>query len=44
MTETFKSIINHRRENAETKNEDVLQTLMTSTYKNGQKVFDGNNN
>lgn len=38
MTETFKDIINRRRANSETKNEDVLQTLMTSTYKNGQKV------
>jgi sterol 14-demethylase len=40
MTQTFKNIISRRRANAETENADVLQTLMTSTYKTGEKMSD----
>lgn len=40
LTETFKGIIKQRRMNKDSENEDVLQTLMTSTYKDGSKVRD----
>ncbi|KAJ3372349.1 hypothetical protein HDU91_003959 [Kappamyces sp. JEL0680] len=40
MTDTFKQIINQRRESKDQENEDVLQTLMSSTYKNGDKMSD----
>jgi cytochrome P450 len=40
MTQTFKEIINRRRVNSETENSDVLQTLMSATYKSGEKMSD----
>jgi sterol 14-demethylase len=40
MTQTFKDIITVRRVNKDSENEDVLQTLMSSTYKNGDKMSD----
>jgi cytochrome P450 len=38
MTETFRKIIDRRRANNDHENNDVLQALMTATYKDGSKV------
>ena len=40
MTETFKKIIDKRRDTNDMKNNDVLQTYMNSSYKDGTKMTD----
>ena len=39
MTNLFKDILNTRRENNDKGNQDILETLMNSVYKDGTKVF-----
>lgn len=40
MTKTFQNIIDQRRAENDKDNDDILQTLMTSVYKNNEPMTD----
>ena len=42
MGEMFQKIITHRRENPNEEHEDIVQSLMSSSYKNGKSLSDEN--
>eukprot|EP01091_Cochliopodium_minus_P014866 TRINITY_DN513_c0_g2_i1.p2 TRINITY_DN513_c0_g2~~TRINITY_DN513_c0_g2_i1.p2 ORF type:complete len:447 (+),score=134.74 TRINITY_DN513_c0_g2_i1:2843-4183(+) len=42
MQEMFQKVITHRRENPTEQHEDIVQSLMNSEYKSGEKLSDDN--